>query len=62
LRAEKGPRDVPTYSNMEVILAWNLREALRMVEKMRKGHFMPPPVCPREILGVHTGACAGITR
>lgn len=49
--SRKGPRDVPTYSNMEVILAWNLREALRMVEKMRKGHFMPPPVCPREIFG-----------
>lgn len=47
----KGPRNVPTYPNMEVILSWNLREALRMVEKMRKGHFMPPAVCPNEAFG-----------
>lgn len=42
----KGTTSTPAKANMEIVLSWAQKEALVVIESIRKGRFMLPRQCP----------------
>ncbi len=54
----KGPRTTPAKGNMQVVLAWSLEEAAKVINRIRQGYFMPQRECPAGIFGcTYSGMC-----
>ena len=43
---KKGPRNIPEKPNMELVLSWSEKEAMKVIERIRQGCFMLPKQCP----------------
>jgi ATP-dependent helicase/nuclease subunit B len=48
---KKGTKSTPEKANMELVLSWAEQEAVKVIEKIRQGYFMPPRECPKGIFG-----------
>ena len=46
----KGTKSTPEKPNMEVVLSWAENEATDVIDRIRKGFFMPPRQCPASIM------------
>ena len=56
--ARRGPRITPAKGNMQVVLSWSLKEAAKVIDRIRQGCFMPQKECPAEIFGcTYRGMC-----
>jgi hypothetical protein len=55
---QKGTRSTPGKANMQLILSWGLKEAVKVIEKIRRGYFMPNKECPAVFFGCdYSGMC-----
>ncbi|MDN5277478.1 MAG: ATP-dependent helicase/nuclease subunit [Clostridiales bacterium] len=55
---KKGPRTTPAKGNMQVVLSWSLKEAAKVIDRIRQGYFMPQKECPAGIFGcAYSGMC-----
>jgi len=55
----KGTKSTPDKANMEVVLSWAEKEAINVINNIRKGYFMLPKECPASsIFGcLYSGIC-----